>query len=62
MKEGHISKSCCYQSVKLFAHCININLGQAEIIWEYDGNGEIIVEHDCGHWRVMGVMMMLLTT
>ena len=48
MTEGQISESC-YQSVKLFAHCANINLGQAEIIWEYDGYGEIIVENDCGH-------------
>ena len=33
----------------LFTHCTSINLGQAEIIWEYDGYGEIIVENDCGH-------------
>ena len=57
----------------MFAHCANINLGQAEIIWEYDGYGEIIVENDCGHDEsdhgtgedivvLIGVLMLLLTT
>ena len=33
----------------MFAHCANVNLGQADIIWEYDGNCESIVENDRGH-------------
>ena len=44
MPEVPISKSCYYQSVKLFAHCANINLGQAEIIWEYDGNVRVLLK------------------